>query len=518
MDYFSLLDLQREPFSNSPDPDFFFESGRHASGLRRLELAIRLKRGVSVVIGEVGTGKSTLCRRLLRTLSSDRAMDTHLVLDPAFDSPREFLLRLAGMFAPSDEHTSRSENALKNLIQESLFERGVHQNTTTVLVVDEGQKISPGCLELLRELLNFETNSEKLLQIVIFAQQEFLPTMAAMPNFKDRVHQFITLGPLSLRETAALIRYRLTLAASGPGPAALFSIPALIAVHRYSGGFPRRIIHLCHKSLLAMIIAGKPGVTFKIVRSCAIQGDIIRAASRRSSTLSLKTAGLLAALFFLGVAPALTPRPAPVSGTALRGQVRWPAPAQEVTDAEPSPQAPPVFSADTLGTATIRSGDTLWGLTGTIYGTRDPSLCNQNMLAVIASNPAMSPKGLLTRNQKITFPVLRHRMATTDLFGVQHHCESDINRILSRMRPLHRPGSSRLLLFSTPETRLRYAIVSPPLHLTRKSAAAAAARLGDGTTVLHLPARKTTIYSTWAFPALARPTASTTPGGSHEHP
>ena len=95
MDYFSILNLNKEPFSNSPDPDYFFDSQQHVSCLQKLELSLRLKRGLNVVIGEVGTGKTTLCRQLLRRFSEDADVESHLMLDPYFGTPHEFLLTVA---------------------------------------------------------------------------------------------------------------------------------------------------------------------------------------------------------------------------------------------------------------------------------------------------------------------------------------------------------------------------------------------------------------------------------------
>jgi general secretion pathway protein A len=91
MDYFSILDLKREPFSNSPDPAFFYPSAQHTACLQQLELAIRLRRGLNVVIGHVGTGKTTLCREMIRRLDSDDTISTCLMLDPGMHSDSAFL-------------------------------------------------------------------------------------------------------------------------------------------------------------------------------------------------------------------------------------------------------------------------------------------------------------------------------------------------------------------------------------------------------------------------------------------
>jgi len=177
MDYFSLLDLQKEPFSNSPDPEFFFGSDQHITCLQQLELAIRLRRGLSVVIGDIGTGKTTLCRQLIRRLDRSgeggETIGAYLLLDPEFGSGRELLLTLVEMLGLEPLSASATDRQIKEALEHFLFEQGVTKQRMTVLIIDEGQRLPGFCLEILRELLNYETNQYKLLQIVIFAQQEF---------------------------------------------------------------------------------------------------------------------------------------------------------------------------------------------------------------------------------------------------------------------------------------------------------------------------------------------------------
>ena len=108
MDYFSILNLSKEPFSNSPDPDYFFQSRQHVGCLQKLELSLRLKRGLNIVIGDVGTGKTTLCRQLLRRFAKDENVATHLILDPYFSSPLEFLKTVAETPAPMGSNSPKT--------------------------------------------------------------------------------------------------------------------------------------------------------------------------------------------------------------------------------------------------------------------------------------------------------------------------------------------------------------------------------------------------------------------------
>ena len=111
MDYFKLLKLKREPFSNSPDPLFFFKSREHLDCLQQLELSVRLRRGLNVVIGDVGTGKTTLCHRLIRKLDREEKLETFLILDPSFSNPLEVLSKVAGMLLGEASGNSRRRSS-----------------------------------------------------------------------------------------------------------------------------------------------------------------------------------------------------------------------------------------------------------------------------------------------------------------------------------------------------------------------------------------------------------------------
>jgi general secretion pathway protein A len=190
MDYFSILNLKREPFSNSPDPEYFFLSRQHNTCIQKLELSLRLRRGLNVVIGDVGTGKTTLCRQLIRRFAGDEDAETHLILDPSFSNPLEFLSTVAEMFEQVKVEPGANEWQIKEIIKKYIFRKAVDEKKTIILIIDEGQKIPVFCLEILREFLNYETNEYKLLQIVIFAQKEFAETLEDHANFADRINLY----------------------------------------------------------------------------------------------------------------------------------------------------------------------------------------------------------------------------------------------------------------------------------------------------------------------------------------
>jgi general secretion pathway protein A len=157
MDYFSIINLKKEPFSNSPDPEFFFQSRQHLACLQKLELSIRLRRGLNVVIGDVGTGKTTLCRHIIRRFAAENTTETHLILDPNFSGPIEFLNTFTEMLGVAELASNADEWQVKEIIKQYLFRKGMDEDKRVVLIIDEGQKIPLFCLEILREFLNYET-------------------------------------------------------------------------------------------------------------------------------------------------------------------------------------------------------------------------------------------------------------------------------------------------------------------------------------------------------------------------
>jgi len=269
MDYFSILNLNKEPFSNSPDPEFFFHSRQHLDCLQKLELSLLLRRGLNVIIGDVGTGKTTLCRQLIRRFAQKEETETYLILDPHFLYASEFLATVANLLTGKKPPAGSHDWQIKEYIKQCLFRKGVDQGKTIVLIIDEGQKIPAFCLEILREFLNYETNEYKLLQIVIFAQTEFDKTVRKYPNFSDRISLYHLLKPLSFPDTRRMIKFRLEKSSQSGKKLNLFTYPALWAIFRISGGYPRKIINLCHQSILSMIIQNRSRSNYFLVRKCA---------------------------------------------------------------------------------------------------------------------------------------------------------------------------------------------------------------------------------------------------------
>lgn len=266
MSYYTLLGLNKEPFSSSPDPDFFYESSEHHAALMRLLIEIRLRRGLSVILGDVGTGKTTLSRKLFQMLKERPDILFYMVMDPTSQSEELFLESLIRVFDLQNELSeSRTILDYKETIKKYLYEKGVNENKTIVLVIDECQKLNQLSLEVLRVLLNYETNEFKLLQLVLLGQIELLPRIKEIKNFVDRIVLKYVLNPLDEKETRDMIEFRLRQAGFN-ADLKLFTDEAVSEIYKFTQGYPRRINLLCHNALRALITDNKPVVDAGLIR------------------------------------------------------------------------------------------------------------------------------------------------------------------------------------------------------------------------------------------------------------
>lgn len=265
MSYFKVLGLNKEPFSTSPDPDFFYQSQEHQAAITRLLIEIRLRRGLSLILGDIGIGKTTLSRKLFQMLKEREDILFHMVLDPTYETEEIFLDSLIRTFVIDLNKPNASILDYKEAIKKYLFQKGVEENKTIVLLVDEAQKLNPVSLEVLRILLNYETNEYKLLQLVLLAQLELLPRLREIKNLMDRISLKYIINPLDEKETKEMIEFRIQQAGYNGG-VPLFTDEAVEEIYNYTQGYPRRIAMLCHNALKTLVMENKAVVDGRIIR------------------------------------------------------------------------------------------------------------------------------------------------------------------------------------------------------------------------------------------------------------
>jgi general secretion pathway protein A len=275
MSYYEILGLSSEPFSTSPDPAFFYLGREHRAALRRLQIAIALKRGLSVILGDVGTGKTTLSRKLAQTLKNAEEVLFFLVLNPYFRTEKQFLSRLVGLFHIDMPRRATALDYIE-AVEKYLFHKGVEEERTVVLLIDEAQILPDFVLEALRILLNYETNEYKILQLVLVGQMELLPRIQNMANFWDRIALKYVLNPLDENEVTELIDFR-TRQAGYCGQNRLFTGDACRLIWRQTRGYPRKLALLCHNCLENLVMFDKKAVDEGIVLKVIEQQECERA-------------------------------------------------------------------------------------------------------------------------------------------------------------------------------------------------------------------------------------------------
>lgn len=255
--------LAEAPFSIAPDPRYLYLSEQHREALAHLSYGIGDYGGFVVLTGEVGTGKTTVCRCLLQQVPDH--LDIAVIVNPKLDS-HELLQTICeelGVFADEDMSSKQLLDALNDFLL-STHARG----RNAILIVDEAQNLSADVLEQLRLLTNLETNERKLLQLILLGQPE-LNTILAQPSLRQlaqRITARYHLRPLTRSEVAGYIAHRLAVAG---GREHLFNEAAIKAVYRYSKGIPRLVNLLCDRALLGVYAQSGNSVDAAMVRRAA---------------------------------------------------------------------------------------------------------------------------------------------------------------------------------------------------------------------------------------------------------
>jgi general secretion pathway protein A len=260
--YKKFYSLQENPFNITSDPAFFYPSSRHEEAFNHLVYGINSRKGIIVVSGEIGTGKTTLCRMLLNRLGDK--VKTALILNPDFSD-----LQLLQMIVHDLGIETKETNKLNLVGAIALFlVEQSSQGNNVVVILDECQNLNVRQLEQIRLLSNLETEKEKLLQIILVGQPELNIKLQdhKLRQLAQRVSVHYHILPLDPKEIGQYISHRLNVAQANP--ALKFTPQAIEAIYKYSKGTPRVINIVCDRALLAGFVKETMTIDEAIIQEC----------------------------------------------------------------------------------------------------------------------------------------------------------------------------------------------------------------------------------------------------------
>ena len=268
--YLEFYGLKQAPFDLTPNPRFLFHSGKHREALNHLLYGIRERKGFVQLTGEVGSGKTTLCRAMLEQL--DGHFSTAVILNPVLNA-EELMKAIATEFG-LEAHGHDRLDAVGAISGFLLKQAG--QGRESVLIIDEAQNLTEELLEQVRLLSNIETDDRKLLQIVLLGQPELRDRLNShrLRQLRQRITVRYHLKPLTRFEMTQYVQHRLELAGAKGVP--YFTRPALWRVYFYSWGVPRLVNAVCDKALLAGYVEHSDRITHRMVGRAIreLEGDI----------------------------------------------------------------------------------------------------------------------------------------------------------------------------------------------------------------------------------------------------
>lgn len=265
--YNDYYQLKENPFNTTADPEFFFSSKSHSEAVANLIYGIEQRKGILVVTGEIGTGKTTLCRKIFKL--STKKIKFALILNPRCSELQllQMIIHDLGIRTKSKNKYSLIQALNEFLIVES------SQGNNIVVVIDEAQHLSVKQLEQVRLLSNLETEKEKLLQIVLVGQPELHSKLhlPALRQLRQRVAVHFHMQALEKDDVRHYIHHRLTKAVLDPQipNKVLFTDKAIEQIYRYTMGSPRTINLLCDRALLAGFVRDTFSIDDQIIDNCA---------------------------------------------------------------------------------------------------------------------------------------------------------------------------------------------------------------------------------------------------------
>jgi general secretion pathway protein A len=246
--YEEFYGLNRKPFNLTPDPRFFYPSSKHVDALNSMYYAIKEKMGFVVITGEVGTGKTTVCRTLLDKLEPNTKIaiinNTHITCKQLIKAILDEL---------EIEYEIGTKRDLIYRLNSFLIEQ-LSEDNIVVVIIDEAQNLTPTVFEEVRMLSNLETNSEKLIQIILMGQPELKAKLEdqSLRQLKQRIAIQYNIDSLTKEETGEYIRHRLMIAGlNGGSENILFPYETIASIYTYAQGIPRLINLICEHVLIS---------------------------------------------------------------------------------------------------------------------------------------------------------------------------------------------------------------------------------------------------------------------------
>lgn len=243
--YEKFYGFKEKPFNITPDPKFFFPSTKHTEALDSLIYAINERKGFVAITGEIGAGKTTICRTLLNKLDPNTKI---ALVTNTYVNAKELLMSILDDFGVEYKPSSKARMLMR--LNEFLIEQ-LAQNMNVVLIIDEAQNLTPSVLEEIRMISNLETETEKLIQIILMGQPQLKKKLKleSLTQLRQRIVVHYHIYPLSKEEMVEYIRHRLRIASNNGFD--FFTDEALGLIYGFSKGVPRLVNLICDSALLA---------------------------------------------------------------------------------------------------------------------------------------------------------------------------------------------------------------------------------------------------------------------------